>query len=151
NDNGSRLYRFQYTTDTHTSGKMYVFADLRTRSNSSPGIHHRPLVYISTYIDIGRHHDDTFGQICTITSRSTRYDTYTEFFVVCLQLHFVVVDERLVVDFFHLADREIKDNGFFDPVVYVPTVPDRFCYTQFAIIQLHDDGLNGFIVFFVFQ
>src|SRR5215207_8718246 len=75
-------------------GGVDVAADLGSRADRSPRIHHRPGPYVSPDVDVAWHHNDAWLDEGTVAHGSRRHDAYPRGRQVLLSGDLVVVLER---------------------------------------------------------
>src|ERR1700761_4647668 len=109
---------------------MHMLANLRARAYSSPGINHSAFVNKRTNVYVRWHHDYSLSKIGAVTRYSVRDNPNTGFLIIGFKFHFVVKNKRPHNNLFHIPNREIKYNCFFNPLISMPNGADRFGYTQ---------------------
>src|SRR5690554_2622756 len=128
-DDRGCLYRFQNTAYAYSSTKMDIFANLGTGPYRGPGVYHGAFVYICPYIYVRRHHNNSFGKERTITGQSMRNNPHTQLLEIGFKRYLVMENKGTGLYFLHLPGRKVKNNGFLDPVVYMPGIQYGFSYT----------------------
>ena len=130
---------------------MNALANLGTTSHSSPGINHRSAVHICPNIYVGRHHNNSISNMCTISGNGMRYYSNAQIFIIFLQTNLIMKFERTDFNCFHFLNREIKYHRFFDPFIYFPfVITDWFSHTDQSFIEFINDMPNGILCFLIF-
>src|SRR5690606_33481704 len=142
----------QNPTYAHAATQVDIFSNLCTRSNSSPSIYHGTTVDISSYINIGGHHNYTACKKRAISRNSMRNHPNTLFGIVGFEGHLVVEFKGSNFNGLHLLDGEIKDDGFLHPVVNFPIAIFRwFSDSEHTTVQIRNNCFNCDLHFFFLQ
>ena len=97
-----------------------MLADLGAGADRGPRVDHRARVDIGADVDVRRHEDRTRGDVGAVARHGVRYDAHAQLLVAVLDLHLVVPLQFPGLHLAHGQDREIEDDGLFDPLVDFP-------------------------------
>src|SRR5450755_3054325 len=105
---------------------MYILANLRTRADRSPGIHHRSRADVGTDVYEARHQDDVVADVRAAAHDRTRYCARTQRlkarFVEALETqgHLVEIGCRLRVHEAVGTDAEVQEYRLLQPLMHAP-------------------------------
>src|SRR6185369_16917014 len=140
-DRRGGLQRFEHAADAGAAGYVHVAADLRARTDRSPGVDHRACADIGADVDETRHQDDVLADVRAATHDRARHDARAQHVeleiveAVEAQRDLVVIRRRIRADHAILVDAEIQQHRFLQPHVHAPALAIRLGHAAFAALQ----------------
>ena len=150
-DDGCCLKGFEYASDANATAEVDAFAYLGAAADGGPGVDHGAFVDVGADVDVGGHHDDVFGEVGAVAGDGLGDDADALGGVVVLEGHFVVPFEGTGFEGLHLADGEVEEDGFFDPLVDLPAVGGGLGDADETLVELVDGLAYGLLHCAVFQ
>ena len=124
---------------------MHIFADLRARAHSRPGIHHGAFIDIRANVHVARHQNCTLGNVAAAPCHSGRNHADTSFahfgFAQVAELGFDLVKKAQLArpHEFVVVQFEAQQHGFFNPLVYRPLTHALAAgHANAAVVELGD-------------
>src|SRR5688572_22745746 len=124
---------------------MNVFTDLRTRTDSRPGINHGAFINVSADVDIRGHQHGVACNECAFThgSRWHHAETFTleTRFIVVSEFHGHFIEVTAFTAFHHLVviDSEREQYRFLQPLMRHPFAINLLSNAQFAAVDFADN------------
>ena len=144
------LQRLQHAADTHATGKVDVFTNLRTGTDGRPGINHGAFINICADVDVRRHQHGVTGNERALTHCRWWHDAEAFFLETCFIVvsefhrHFVEVAAFCPFDHLIIINTEREQHRLFQPLMRHPLTVNFFRHTQCAGIQQGDHLIYRF-------